>query len=120
MNGERCGVVNQVDLLCRRHAEDHRRETSHASIVIVRPLRAGPLHVSWSVVGHDGCRKVDTDKGSGAADIRVEATGLPEVVVKDFAAKEPKERIYSPVGDCVIEIYGGRYRIVDAASGALG
>ncbi len=86
--------------------------------VVVRPLQAGPLHVAWAVVGHDGCRDVDTDKGSGSADIRVEATGLPEIVVKDFAAEEPKERIYSPAGGRVIEVYDGRYRIVDEASGA--
>ncbi len=86
--------------------------------VVVRPLQAGPLHVAWAVVGHDGCREVDTDKGSGAADIRVEATGLPEIVVKDFAGGDPKERIYSPAGGRVIEVYDGRYRIVDEESSA--
>ena len=86
--------------------------------MIVRPLQAGTLHVAWAVVGHDGCREVDTDNGSGGADIRVEATGLPEIVVNDFAGVDPKERIYSPAGNRIIEVYDGRYRIIDELSHA--
>ena len=86
--------------------------------VTVRPLEAGTLNVAWAVVGHDGCREVNTDAGSGAAAIRIEATGLPEIVVNDFAGSEPKERIYSPAGGRVIEVYDDRYRIVDEDSGA--
>lgn len=90
----------------------------HQGEVTVRPLQAGALHVKWAVVGHDLCNELRVRDGGGSATIRVEATGTPEIVVNPFARKPSKQRIYSPAGGRIIEIYDGRYRLVDEASHA--
>ncbi len=84
----------------------------------VRPLQAGMLNVQWAVVGHNHCREIVASGGRGSATILVESTGAPEIVVNPFARKQPTERIFSPAGNRIIDVYNERYRLVDAASGS--
>jgi hypothetical protein len=84
----------------------------------VVPLQAGTLNVEWTVVGYDGCKEIVADGGRGSVTISVGATGAPEIVVNDFAAEEPSERIYSPAAGRVVEVHDGRYRLVDEETGA--
>ena len=91
---------------------------ANAGTISVIPLQAGTLKVEWAVIGYDGCKAIVAEKGSGATEIRVEATGAPEIVVNEFAGGEPRQRIYAPAGGRVIEVFDGRYRVVDEGSRA--
>ena len=82
----------------------------------VRPLQAGALNINWALAAHDRCSTLMGENTNPSVDIRVEATGTPEIVVNPFLIDRPKQSIYSPAGDRVIEIYDGRYRLVDEAS----
>ena len=87
--------------------------------ITVRPLQAGTLGVRWAVVGHDGCTEQVAQGGSGKATVQVQAAGTPEIVFSDgLAGEEPKQRIFSPAGRRIIEIFDGRYRLIDEAGRA--
>ncbi len=84
----------------------------------VRPLRAGRLTVSWRVVGSDTCNEIATEAGGGSRSFDVEAVGTPRIVVADtFSLQQPGERVVSPDGATLMEIYDGRYRLLEASGG---
>ena len=84
----------------------------------IRPLIAGPLRVSAAIVGYTQCGE-NPDPAPIAFNITVEP-GAPEIVVADrFDLAKPDQIIASPDGKRRIEIYGPRYHLIDAATGAL-
>ena len=84
----------------------------------IRPLVAGPLHVSTGIVGYTQCGE-NPDLAPIGLDFTVEP-GAPEIVIADrFDLAKPDQIIASPDGNRRIEIYGPRYHLIDAATGAL-
>lgn len=89
-------------------------EMPHSGEIVARALASGPLYIRWAVVGHDGCKEMLVPAGSGEISLDVRATGIPQIVLNRFlSADQPQQRIFSPAGDRIIEVYANHYRLVD-------
>jgi uncharacterized protein len=85
--------------------------------VKIRPLIAGPLTVSAAIIGYTQCGE-NPDPAPITFDLTVEP-GAPEIVIVDrFDLAEPDQIIASPDGTRRLEIFGPRYHLIDAATGA--
>ncbi len=85
----------------------------------VTPLLAQPLVVKWSVIGFDGCAQHISEQNASELTLDVHTTGKPEIVVNDAASLGAPEKVFvSPDGSRHLEVYDGRYRLLDAATGA--
>ncbi|MGH6837047.1 MAG: PAN domain-containing protein, partial [Methylocella sp.] len=83
----------------------------------IRPLVVGSLHVSAGIIGYTQCGE-NPDPAPIAFDLTVEP-GAPEIVIADrFDLAKPDQIIASPDGTRRIEIFGPRYQLIDAATGA--
>ncbi len=96
----------------------HVKGTPQNGEIKIRPLIAGPLKVSAAIIGYTQCGE-NPDPAPIAFDMTVEP-GAPEIVIADrFDLAKPDQIIASPDGTRRIEIYGPRYHLIDAATGAL-
>ena len=96
----------------------HVKGAPQSGEVKIRPLIAGPLKVSVAIIGFTQCGE-NPDPAPIAFDLTVEP-GAPEIVIADrFELTKPDQIIASPDGTRRIEIYGPRYRLIDAATNAL-
>jgi len=95
----------------------HVKGAPQSGEVKIRPLIAGPLKVSAAIIGYTQCGE-NPDSAPVTLDLTVEP-GAPEIVIADrFDLAKPDQIIASPDGTRRLEIYGPRYRLIDAASGA--
>lgn len=85
----------------------------------IHPLRSGALEVSVALVGFvRGCEE-EFVKELASQTIAVEASQTPEFQVRDpYSFDRPSRTLISADGQTTLEIYSGRYRIVDAVTGA--
>ena len=96
----------------------HVKGAPQSGEVTIRPLIAGPLKVSAAIIGYTQCGE-NTDPAPIALNVTVEP-GAPEIVIADrFDLAKPDQILASPDSKRRIEIYGPRYHLIDAATGAL-
>ena len=96
----------------------HVKGAPQSGEVKIRPLVAGPLKVSAAIIGYTQCGE-SPDPAPIVFNLTVEP-GAPEIVIADrFDLAKPDQIIASPDGTRRIEIYGPRYRLIDAVTNAL-
>lgn len=83
----------------------------------VRPLVAGPLTVSWGIVGYTGCQAHVSGVGAGVKQMRATTSGVPEIVIDDpDDAGKPAKVLVNADRTRLLEVFDGSYRLLDAAS----
>lgn len=90
-----------------------------ASSFDVTFLVPGLNTLRWDVVGHDGCRESAGEGDGRQASVTVSAGGRPSLVIGDPVDKaKPASLLLSADGARLLEVYEGRYRLLDASNGA--
>lgn len=87
--------------------------------LFIEPIQSGDIGIKWAVVGYNGCNeRIDTPNQNGQT-VLVDTSGKPEIVVNDpddFG--EPKVTYVNNSGTRHLQIFDGRFRLLDAATGA--
>lgn len=94
--------------------------TPETGAIGIVPLAAGPLTVTAEVAGlARGCGK-DVAQRVATATLEVAASADAAFFVRDpFSFEAPASVLASPDGATTTEVYDGRYRLVEAATGAV-
>lgn len=91
----------------------------HGLMEIV-PLRAGALEVSVRAVGYLRACEEEYSAEISASTVTVSPSPVPTFQVRDpFSFERPSKVWLSPDGDTRLEVFDGRFRIVDMESGAF-
>lgn len=88
--------------------------------VEIKPLRAGPLNVAVRAVGYLRACEEAVSHEVATATIAVTASAVPTFQVRDpFSFEAPKKTWLSPDGTTKLDVFDGRFRLIDLASGAF-
>src|SRR5690606_37630583 len=84
------------------------------------PLRAGPLQIAASVGGFVRRCGEEWSQAVAAGSIPIAVSAEAVFSVRDpFSFDEPAQVIAAPDGTTAIQVFDGRYRLVDKGSGAV-
>ncbi|MBX3532154.1 MAG: caspase family protein [Rhizobiaceae bacterium] len=84
------------------------------------PLRAGPLHLTVSLAGFVRRCGEEWSQVVASGSIPVSVSAEAVFSVRDpFSFDAPRQVIASPDGATSVELFDGRYRLIDRASGAV-
>ncbi|KHQ54966.1 caspase family protein [Mameliella alba] len=87
--------------------------------IAVEPLQSGPLQVDWAVLGHSGCDEHVETPGQGNATVTITTAGRPVIVVRDrVTGAAPSSTLVNRDGTRHLQVFDGRFRLTDAATGA--
>jgi hypothetical protein len=92
----------------------------HQGTVDILPLTAGVLNVSVRLAGYIRACEEEYSSEVTAAAITVSPSLTPTFQVRDpFSFDRPVKVLLSPAGDTRLEVFNGRFRLVDTESGAF-
>jgi hypothetical protein len=83
------------------------------------PLSIGTTKLSWDVVGHSSCGEHSASTDEKHMSISVSAGGRPSLVIGDPFKSTGASKLFVSADEArLVEIDEGRYRLLDAGSGA--